>query len=172
MIDETIKVIIKLKVDELLYDIKSRAFLQGDANKGEDTHKAHPLQDIGDSANKDVLLRYISVAIEDCNQLLYAYLTEEVKEDTEVVNTPEEPKNDEYVFDLEMPHAMSKSGLQQLTSQLHEYVVSRVIYEWCAIAFPEGYELWKSRAEDYRHQIKIMHNRRRIPVRLRKNPQG
>lgn len=172
MKDETIKVTIKLSVSELLYDIKSRAFLQGDANKGEDTHKAHPLQDIGDSANKDVLLRYISVAIEDCNQLLYAYLTEEVNHDIEILNAPEEPESGEYVFELEMPHAMSKSGLQQLTSQLHEYVVSRVIYEWCAIAFPEGYALWKDRADNYRHQIKIMHNRRRIPVRLRKNPQG
>lgn len=172
MKDETIKVTIKLSVSELLYDIKSRAFLQGDANKGEDTHKTHPLQDIGDSANKDVLLRYISVAIEDCNQLLYAYLTEEVDSDIDIVNTPEEPETGAYIFELEMPHAMSKSGLQQLASQLHEYIISRVISEWCAMVFPDAYELWKLRADDYRHQIKIMHNRRRLPVRLRKSPQG
>ena len=161
-------VIISFKVDELLYDIKSRAYVQGDASKGEDSHKTHLLQDIGDSANKDMLLRYMNLAVEDCKQMLYSYMREEVEEDYAVVNLPKE--TEVYIFELAMPHAINKSSIKLLVNQLHEYIVSRVIAEWCTIAYPEGATLWATRAEEYRRQIKSTHNRRIVPVRIRKHP--
>ena len=161
-------VIISLKADELLYDIKSRAYVQGDATKGEDSHKTHLLQDIGDSANEDMLLRYMTLAVEDCKQMLYSYMREEVEDGYAVENVPEETKV--YIFDLTMPHAVSKPSIELLVNQLHEYIVSRVIAEWCTIAYPEGATLWATRAEEYRKQIKSTHNRRIVPVRIRKHP--
>ena len=168
MMDTPINICISLKEDALLYDIKSRAYVQGDASKSEDSHKVHLLQDIGDSANKDILLRNISVAVDDVKQMLYSYLREEVEDGYEIDNEPEETKV--YELNLTMPHAMSKPSISLLVNQVHEYIVSRVIAEWCTIAYPDGATMWATRAEEYRKQIKSTHNRRRVPVRLRKHP--
>lgn len=155
---------IVLKTDELLHDIKSRAYIQGQSAEGD----AYMLQDIGDEANRDTLVRYINMAYQDCFEMLYAYCEEDVNGEYSNDNTEEE--SDTYTLTLNLPMSVSKHSMDKISDLLHEYIVCKVISEWCLIAFPSLATMWATKAEDCRAKIKSTHNRRTKPVRRIKTP--
>ena len=96
------------------------------------------------------------------------YCEEDVNGEYSNDNTEEE--SDTYTLTLNLPMSVSKHSMDKISDLLHEYIVCKVISEWCLIAFPSLATMWATKAEDCRAKIKSTHNRRTKPVRRRKTP--
>lgn len=61
---------------------------------------------------------------------------------------------------MDVPAAMSQTTLHLLNRLIHEYMVSRVMYDWLSITHPEASKNWLDKAYEAEEEINsIKHSR-------------
>jgi len=59
--------------EQLLYDIKNLAYVEGDVLPDDAQHSKHQVQDIGEEGNVDRVTRMLDLALSRCREHLYPY---------------------------------------------------------------------------------------------------
>ena len=76
------------KREELLYDIRNNAYVEGDVMQVKTEHDRHQVQDIGEDGNIDRVTRVLDLAHAECEEALFPYTKENVEQETEMDDRP------------------------------------------------------------------------------------
>lgn len=144
--------------EELLYDIKNYAYIEGHVWGEDKQHAQHTLVEIGEEGNVDRVIRILGVVYAAVVEMLYPYTKQDAKEEEEIDDrmwTPEE-----YRIEMRVPARMSRTTLHLLCRLIHEFMVARVIYDWLSITHPEAARNWLEKAMEAQDEINsIKHTR-------------
>ena len=161
-------VVLKFKRQELLYDCKNYAYIEGDVMKTDDDHDRHQVFDIAEEGNVDRLTRVFDLAIAECIEFCYPYSKVDVDELTEMDDELNETV--EYVINLKVPDDFSQTTVNLLEKYIHEFLVCRALGDWFTITYPDKAAAWLAKAEDAQEKITETLNHRITRVRRTLNP--
>lgn len=180
------------KREELLYDIRNNAYVEGDVMQAKTEHDRHQVQDIGEDGNIDRVTRLLDLAYAESVEALFPYTKQDVEQVTEMDNMPtvvydeepsdeggdevftnekpEETKSQDYEIQLLVPDAYSKTTVTLLVRYIHEYMVCRVLADWMSITNPPSAPRWKEKEQEMLEAMKEAVNFRTKRVRRTQTP--
>ena len=188
------------KREELLYDIRNNAYVEGDVMQAKTEHDRHQVQDIGEDGNIDRVTRVLDLAHAECEEALFPYTKENVEQESEMDDTPtyiettadaedtmagseetlaEEEFTDDtpvvkptgdYVIRLLVPDEYSKTTVRLIVRYIHEYMVCRVLSDWMSITNPPAAANWKAKQDEALEGMKEAVNFRTGRVRRTQTP--
>ena len=167
----TNKVKLTFKREELLYDIKYLAFVEGDVMPTTDEHDRHQVMDIAEDGNIDRISRIISLVISSIREMLYPYTKLDVDKEEQRDDTLEAPE--EYTINLKVPKDFSKTTIDFLEKLIHEFIVYKVLVDWLSITDLKNstaVQNWAAKAEDIKDEINSTLYARMRRVRRRLEP--
>ena len=194
MVARTKTVKMTFKREELLYDIRNNAYVEGDVMQAKTEHDRHQVQDIGEDGNIDRVTRLLDLAHAECEEALFPYTKEDVEQETEMDDTPTyvEPTADaggtvadpevftddttaskptgDYVIRLLVPDEYSKTTVRLIVRYIHEYMVCRVLSDWMSITNPPAAANWKAKQDEALEGMKEAVNFRTGRVRRTQTP--
>ena len=154
------KRVVRLKFlrDQLLYDIKNYAYVEGDVMGEEKQHAQHVLVEIGEEGNVDRVSRILAVVQTAVIEMLFPYTKAEPIEEEidDCLHAPEE-----YVVELNVPNTMSRTTMHHLSKLIHEFMVYCVLADWLSITNPQAAANWSAKAEAIKKEIEEVKNLRR-----------
>lgn len=155
--DGRLNAVLGFKRDQLLYDIKNYAFIEGSVMDTESNHNRHTVQDVGEEGNVDRVTRVLNLTVCKCRELLYPYTKKEMHR-TELNDNLREPPV--YGIVLSVPLDFSQTTLYLLENLIHEYLVCKAVADWLSITNTAKAQVWEAKAEDAESEIRInLHNR-------------
>lgn len=140
----TKKVTLEFKREELLYDIKNYAYIEGHVWGEENQHAQHTLIDIGEDGNVDRVNRILGVVHAAAVEMLYPFTKQDPIDDDVISDQIWTPT--EYKIVMKVPVTMSRTTLHLLNKLIHEFMVARVIHDWLSITHPEAARNWLDKA--------------------------
>lgn len=158
---QTREVTLKFLREQLIYDIRNYAYIEGDVMGEERQHAQHVLTDIGEKGNIDRVLRILAVVHAAVIELLYPLTKQEAVEET-IDDKIWEP--DEYRIVLTVPTDMSRTTMHLLSRLIHEYMVYSVLADWMSITNPEAAANWAAKAARTEEEIQHAKNLRRYTL--------
>lgn len=153
---------LKFARQELLYDIRNCAYIEGSIVSEDSGHVGHMIRDIGEEGNVDRVLRIIDLVVSKGRDILYPY-TKEVITAGELSNTPEDC--DEYVITLALPEGVSSVSVELLEKMMHEFIVCRAVADWMSITNPQRAEAWMIKASEAEREVRLSINTRMKRIR-------
>lgn len=154
--------------DELLYDIRNYAYVEGDVMPEGGEHNRHQTIDIGESGNVDRVTRLLDLVHQECVNMLYPFTKANVDDEETRSDVLEETPT--YVISMSVPSDFSKTTADYLEKLIHEFMVYRVLADWLSITNPNAGERWRLRAEDALSKLKEVRNMAYGKARLRTRP--
>lgn len=147
----TIEVVLSFKRDELLYDIRNAAYVEGSVLESDNNHVRHTIQDVGEEGNVDRITRVMSLAVAKCKETLYAYTKQDVYL-SELDDELQEPGV--YGIVMKVPEGFSQTTLFLLEQLIHEYIVCSALADWLSITYPAKADAWAIKANDAETEIR------------------
>ncbi len=160
-------VTLTFKRSEILYDIKSMAFVEGDTKKVEQEHDRHQVMDVGEDGNVDRVTRVLDLTFAECVELCYPYSKTEVTDGTADDDTLEEK---DYVLTLTLPDDFSQTTIDLIKASIHELMVCRVMADWMSITKKKAAADWQTKGETARQTVWSKLNGRIERVRRKMRP--
>ena len=153
----TLNAVLGFKREQLLYDIKNYAYIEGSVMDTDSNHNRHMVQDVGEDGNVDRVTRVLNLTVAKCRELLYPYTKNELHR-TELNDTLREPNV--YGIVLSVPTDFSQTTLYLLENLIHEYLVCKAVADWLSITNTAKAQVWEAKAEEAEGEIRInLHNR-------------
>ena len=139
---------VKLKVQELMFDIMNKAYLTGQAREagGKGYEEASNMQASEDDENSYQLRRSLANAFSGLKSILGEYLDEDKKTTNNIIQN-EIDSDGELKLEFKLPSNYNSAAADALGGGIHEFVVGRSIYEWYRQTCPEIAEACKADAE-------------------------
>lgn len=150
-------VVLRFLRSELLYDVSNNAFIESDVLGDANQHGSHLLADVAEKGNVDRVSRILALVHASVVEMLYPY-TKQTPVDETLNNVMSEPT--EYIITMSIPETMSRTTLELLTQQIHEYIVASVLADWLSITHPDASAKWKEKADQRREEITSSKNYR------------
>ena len=154
--------------EQLLYDIKNCAYIEGHVWDGENQHARHTLVEIGEEGNIDRVNSVLEVAHAEVVEILYPYTKQAPVNDEVITDRMVIPK--EYRINMSIPPTMSRTTLKLLNGAIHEFMVARVLYDWLSITHAEAAPNWLEKAQSAKDEIKSIKQGRSGVLRRSSHP--
>ena len=157
--------------EQLLYDIKNLAYVEGDVLPDEAQHSKHQVQDIGEDGNIDRVTRMLDLALAHCVEALYPFSKVDVESGVVLDDTLTETPT--YTVELLVPDDFSDTTAKYLEQLIHNLLVYLVLADWMSIANvanPKSAANWAAKAQDLEDEIKSKLNARTGRVRKFQSP--
>ena len=159
--------VLTFKRDQLLYDIKNNAYIEGSVMDTESNHNRHMVQDVGEEGYVDRVTRVLDLTIAKCKEILYPFTKHNIHR-SELDNKLREPGV--YGIVLKVPTDFSQTTLNLLEKLIHEYLVCEAVADWMSITNTAKAEIWKTKANDAVSEIRHNLNTRISRIRRRLHP--
>lgn len=159
--------VLGFKRDQLLYDIKNCAYIEGHIMETDNEHQRHTVQDVGEEGNVDRITRVLDLAVAQCREMLYPYIKHHIHR-PELNDVLKEKSV--YGMVLSVPHGFSQTTLNLLEQLIHEYLVAKAVADWMSITNPAKAETWAIKAREAEHEIRMSLHARIAKVRIRMHP--
>lgn len=157
-------VVIILKREQLLYDIKNYCYIEGDIMPEDTQHGRHMVQDVGEEGNVDRVTRILDLAHADVVERLYPFTQHEIHHPVVDDRLREKPV---YGIFLNVPESYSQTTLNLLGGLIHELMVCIAIADWMSITNPPKEETWKRKVEATLARINQVKGQKRDRSRIR-----
>ena len=161
-------VVIILKREQLLYDIKNYCYIEGDIIPEDMQHSRllsrHMVQDVGEEGNLDRVTRILSLAHADVVERLYPFTQHEIYHPAVDDRLREKPV---YGIFLSVPLSYSQTTLNLLGGLIHELMVCIAMADWMSITNPPKEETWKRKVEATLTRINQVKGQTRERTRIR-----
>ena len=164
---KTVQALLLFKREQLIYDIRNLAYVEGDIMPEDQQHERHTVQDIGEAGNIDRVTRVLNLAHSECVEWLYPFTKRRINNDC-LDDRLREKKV--YSIYMTVPKDFSQTTLNAIEELVHEYLVCSALADWLSIANPKKAAVWKEKMEDLKTSIKNKPRLRRGRLRLRKHP--
>lgn len=149
------KITIKLKRDNLLYDISQQGFLSSESialKFNDNQHVKHRLKDVVEDGNIDIILRELDNAYTHSLMCLSQFIADCCCNSSEEITMTDDYDDyrDSYDYTLYITHARALALARRLTSLLHDYLVSSAICRYISIIeeVSQSAEIYKQREEE------------------------
>lgn len=164
---------VKMEFDreEILQDLRTLGYVEGDTMQTADEHDRHQVTDIAEAGNVEWVTRQMDLVMSHCAETLYPFTKKLVKPSATVDNEYDEA--DVYTILMKVPDDFSETTLEYLKNLIHHLVVATVMAEWMRIANkknPESATKWLEQAERYEADIDSALYARMRRVRRPKTP--
>jgi hypothetical protein len=166
--DKRYNITFEFKRCELLYDIESLAYVEGEGLAKDNTSQARKVLDIAQGENENLVSRTLSLAHRECVEMLYPYTKSEVEYNA-ILNDVLTPLNT-YTISLSLPAEFSSTSMQLIKELIHRYMVCKVLWEWMGIVKRDSAEYWLAQMEDAKQRIKSSLMYRRGRLRKKQSP--
>ena len=133
--------VLMFKREELLYDIKNYAFIEGSVMDTESNHNRHMVQDVGETGNVDRVTRVLDLRVAKCKEFLYPYTKRDIHRS---VRDDKLREPGVYGSVVKVPANFSQTTLQLLEKLIHEYLVCEAVADWMSITNTAKAEIWKA----------------------------
>lgn len=154
--------------ENLLYDIKNYAFVEGYVMAEGQEPVRHMVIDIAEEGNVDRVTRMLDLAHAECVEFMSPYTKEPcADEQTTNNNLTETPQ---YVIEMLVHEDFSQTTIDLLAKLIHEYMICRVLGDWFRITYPTNQSGWELKAEDIKQQIRTRLHARCGRVRRTQTP--
>lgn len=163
-------VTIDLKRDELLYDIKNMAYVEGENMQDASDEMKSRVQDVCDEGNIDRVNRMLDMAYAECVEMLFAYTKRGIEPITWQNNEPKCKCCNVYSIEMQMPETMSQTTVTLLRNCVHDYMVDYVLSDWLSINYAAAAAKWTLRCVETKEKIMEAVNMRVVPVRRTQRP--
>ena len=158
---------IKQYASELVYDVRSKAFLTGRSRStGDNAEKVAYMQVSEDEEENNQILRSIGNALGDLHSKLGEYLNLDISSDDNALIDGQE----DIVLAFDMPTNFNCTAVKALTSGIHQYLVNSALAEWFTITNKEDAKEYISMSAANIVQIRKALGRRSRPVRTSNRP--
>lgn len=157
-------VVVILKREQLLYDIKNYCYIEGDIMPEDTQHSRHMVQDVGEEGNVDRVTRILDLAHADVVERLYPFTQHEIYHP--VVDDRLRGKPVYGIF-LNVPETYSQTTLNLLGKLIHELMVCVAMADWMSITNPPKEDTWKRKAEATLTRINQVKSQTRDRSRIR-----
>lgn len=167
----TKKVTLVFHREQLLYDIRNYAYIEGHVwgeDRPEIRHARHTLIEIGEEGNVDRVNRLLGTVHAATVEMLYPYTRQDAADGEVICDCMCVP--DEYQIIMQVPASMSHTTLELLSKLIHEFMVARVIYDWLSITHAEASRNWLEKALEAEGEINIIKNSRTGALLRRSHP--
>lgn len=157
--------------EQLLYDIKNLAYVEGDVLPDDAQHSKHQVQDIGEEGNVDRVTRMLDLALARCREHLYPYTKEPVEGGELLDDVLDE--TEVYTIDMLVPDDFSTTTIKYLEQLIHNLLVYYVLADWMSIANVANTGSaanWAAKADGVESEVKGVLNARIGRVRKFQSP--
>jgi len=157
--------------EQLLYDIKNLAYVEGDVLPDDAQHSKHQVQDIGEEGNVDRVTRMLDLALSRCREHLYPYTKVPVESGETLDDVLDE--TEVYTIDMLVPDDFSSTTITYLEQLIHNLLVYYVLADWMSIANVANTKSaanWAAKAQDVEDEVKGVLNARTGRVRKFQSP--
>lgn len=165
--DGRVNAVLSFKRDQLLYDIKNYAHIEGSVMDTESNHNRHMVQDVGEDGNVDRVTRVLNMTVAKCKELLYPYTKNDLHR-TELNDNLREPEV--YGIVLSVPNSFSQTTLYLLEHLIHEYLVCNAVSDWLSITNPSKAQIWRDKASEALSEVRTNLHARIGRIRRRLHP--
>ena len=163
--DDKVYAVLSFDREELLYDIKNSAYIEGSVMDPETPdHNRHFVQDVGEEGNVDRVTRILDLTVAECREMLYSFTRQDVRH-LHLDDRFKEPKV--YGIVLKVPTDFSQTTLNYFERLIHELLVCRAQTEWMRLTHPAKAESWKERCDEITGKIRSCLNTRATKTRIR-----
>lgn len=164
---KTIEAVLLFKREQLIYDIRNVAYVEGDIMPENQQHERHTVQDIGEEGNIDRVTRVLNLAHSECVEWLYPFTKRRIYKDCLDDRLTEKKV---YSIFMTVPKDFSQTTLNAIEELVHEYLVCSVIADWLSIVNTKKATVWKEKMEELKTAIKNKPRLRRGRLRIGKHP--
>lgn len=154
--------------EDLLGDIRNRAYVQSHVQSDIPPERRHMMADVCEAGNVDVVTRELGIVVAEVRELLYPYTKCEVAEGASLDDVLSE--RGRYVLELSVPESFSQTTLELLEHLVHEYLVCRVLELWLGMVLPDCAGIWRGRVAGAEAGIVSIKNTRRGALTRRMHP--
>lgn len=152
-IPHTTRVSIRLKTDNLLYDIAQAGFLSAEAvalRLQDNQHVKHRMKDIAEDGNVDVVIRELDNAYTHSLLCLSQFMPSSQREKEITMTDDYNDYRESYDYTIFINYEHARFLAERLTSLLHDYLVSSAICRYISVVADTSHssELYKQREED------------------------
>jgi hypothetical protein len=146
-------VTIRLKTENLLYDIAQAGFLSSEAvalRLQDNPHVKHRMKDIAEDGNVDIVVRELDNAYTHSLLQLSHFAPPSPREEEITMTDDYDDYRDSYDYTLYINHEHARFLAERLTSLLHDYLVSSAICRYISVVADTSHssEIYKQREED------------------------
>lgn len=159
--------VLRFEREQLLYDIRNCAYIEGHIMETDNVERRHTVQDVGEDSNVDRVTRVLDLTVAKCRELLYPYAKHDIRRP--ILN---DKLKDACVYGivLKLPFGFSQTTLSLLERLIHEYLVCRSLADWMSITNPEKERTWAEKAAAAETEIRASLNARMGITRRRLHP--
>lgn len=160
---------VTLDVAVLLHQIENNAFISAEAQTEADESKKAMLKDLAQEGNRMRSMQILDTAVQEVTEVLGG-LTKRFSGELEALDNDDTDMKTVYVIRMRTPLTFPRTQLGTIRNQSVEYVISRVLNDWCLLVFPELAPVWESRMEDALDKIRKAMTVRIKPLRRKPSP--
>ena len=139
----------------LLYDIANMAYVIADTGFDE-PHILHQVRDVCEEGNIDRVNRILGLCYARVLSILLPLISRPVENksetgDTSDTNQEGEKSGKEGYFEIcfqkegEMSYLLTPERKLKIKELIHEYMVSKVLWDWLEITYPVAADVWKDK---------------------------
>lgn len=163
---ETVEAVLLFNREQLIYDIRNVAHVEGDIMPEAQQHERHTVQDIGETGNIDRVTRVLDLAHSECVEWLYPFTKQRIHRDCLDDRLTEKKV---YSIFMTVPKDFSQTTLNALEKLVHEYLVCSAIADWLSIANTQKAAVWEEKREYLKAAIRNKARMRRGRLRISKH---
>ncbi len=154
----TTRVTIRLKMENLLYDIAQAGFLSAEAVASrlqDNQHVKHRMKDIAEDGNIDIVIRELDNAYSHSMLQLSQFAPPSPREEIITMTDDYNDYRESYDYTILINYEHARFLAERLTSLLHDYLVSSAICRYISVVADATHssELYKQREEDALNNI-------------------
>ncbi|WP_289685478.1 hypothetical protein [Muribaculum intestinale] len=164
---KNIEAVLLFKREQLIYDIRNLAYVEGDIMPEAQQHERHTVQDIGEAGNIDRVTRIFDLALSECSEWLYPFTKRRIYRECLDDRLTEKKV---YSIFMRVPKDFSQTTLNAIENLVHEYLVCSALADWLSIANPKKAAVWKEKTEELKTAIKNKPRLRRNRLRISQHP--
>ena len=146
-----------LQQEELVQDIRNNAYIVADAIKTDNPDDRARIRDIAELNNREKMFRWMDLSVGMVANFLTLWSAKYNSGNTLVSDRYKELAC--YHIHLEVPKGFPENTFIYVKDLAHEFVVSRVLYEYLKIVWPDAAAVWKETADGLEEKIKDIANK-------------
>lgn len=159
---------IALLRSELLYDIGSMFYVEGDLAERDTGTEHHQVIDgiVGENVNR--IIRMLNLCQTKLVELLYPF----VKSENEQIELRDNTLTSDYsyCFSLTIPDGFAESSVNRLNELMHQYMVCYAVADWLSITKAGAEAKWNEKCAYLEQEMRSTINRRMKRVRRSLTP--
>lgn len=146
-----------LQREELVQDIRNCAYIVADSVKTDNPDNRGRIRDVAELNNRENMFRWIDLAAGMVANFLTKWSA--VYERINTLVTDRYKEQPCYTIHMEVPKQFPENTFAYAKDLAHQFIVSKVMYEYLKVIFPDAAAVWKETMDDLEAKLRDIANK-------------